>query len=192
MCATYQLSFDDLAEIKEISDEITNKYGEDAANRAFSGDFFPKSEAPVIGKRNQIIMLKWGFPMKNSKRVIFNARAESLTEKPLYRGIISNRCLVPATAFYEWDSSKTKYRISVDGARLFYMAALWKAETINDNTKVYYYTIITTEPNRQIKEIHSRMPAIIAPENSKAWLRDNKKALSLLRPFETEMTLTAV
>ena len=192
MCATYQLSFDDIAEIKKISDEITNKYGEDAASRTFGTDFYPKSEAPVIGKKNQIVMLKWGFPLKDTSKIIFNARAESLTEKPLYKGILSNRCLVPAIAFYEWSGDKTKYRISINRAKLFYMAALWKVEVLSDNTKAYYYTIITTEPNKQIKEIHSRMPAIITPENSSVWLRDGKNAFTLLRPFEAEMTLTAV
>jgi putative SOS response-associated peptidase YedK len=192
MCATYQLSFDDLAEIKKIADEITHKYGGEAANRTFGNDFYPKSEAPVIGKRNQVVMLKWGFPTKDTKKIIFNARAESLTEKNLYKGILSNRCLVPATAFYEWSGDKTKYRISVGGASLFYMAALWKAEILNDNQKAYYYTIITTEPNRQMKEIHSRMPAIIAPENSQIWLNDESAAFRLLRPYEAEMKLTAV
>lgn len=192
MCATYQISFDDIAKIKKISDEITNKYGEDAASRTFGTSFYPKSEAPVIGKKNQIVMLKWGFPLKNTSKIIFNARAESLTEKALYKGILSNRCLVPATAFYEWSGDKTKYRISIDSTKLFYMAALWKAEILKDNTKAYYYTIITTEPNRQIKEIHSRMPAIITPENSQTWLNDAGEALKLLRPFEAEMKMTAV
>ena len=192
MCATYQLSFDDLAEIKKIADEITNKYGQETASRTFGNDFYPKSEAPVIGKHNQVVMLKWGFPIKDTKKIIFNARAESLTEKNLYKGILSNRCLVPATAFYEWSGDKTKYRVSIENTRLFYMAALWKAEISNDNQKVYYYTIITTEPNRQMKEIHRRMPAIIAPENSQSWLNDEGAALRLLRPYEAEMNLTAV
>lgn len=192
MCATYQLSFDDLAEIKKIADEITHKYGQETASRALSNDFYPKSEAPVIGKHNQVVMLKWGFPVKDTKKVLFNARAESLTEKDLYQGILSNRCLVPATAFYEWSGDKTKYRISVAGAKLFYMAALWKAEISSDNQKVYYYSIITTEPNRQMKEIHNRMPAIIAPEDSQRWLNDSAAAIRLLRPCESELNLTAV
>jgi len=64
MCATFQLSFDDIAEIKNISDEITVKYGEDAATQCFNKDFYPKNEVPIIGPESKISLLKWGFPMK--------------------------------------------------------------------------------------------------------------------------------
>jgi putative SOS response-associated peptidase YedK len=192
MCATYQLSFDDIAEIKKISDEITMKYGSDVADRSFNSDFFPKNEAPVIGKKNQIVMLKWGFPLKGTSKIVYNARSESLAEKNMYKGILSNRCLVPATSFYEWDKAKRKYRISIASTKLFYMAALWRAEMLSDNSKAYYFTIVTTEPNRLIGEIHNRMPAIIAPENTHIWLNENDEAFKLLRPYEAEMAMVAV
>jgi hypothetical protein len=76
MCATYQLTFEDTQEIKNIADEITKNYGSDTAELCFPSTYYPKSEAPVIGPGNKASLLKWGFPMENSSQVIFNARAE--------------------------------------------------------------------------------------------------------------------
>ena len=66
MCATYQLSFDDLKEIRNIADQITKKFGKEGSARCFSKDFFPKSLAPVIGPEDKVSLLKWGFPMRDS------------------------------------------------------------------------------------------------------------------------------
>ena len=34
---------------------------------------------------------------------MFNARAESLTEKPAFKRLVgSRRCIIPADGFYEW------------------------------------------------------------------------------------------
>jgi len=37
---------------------------------------------------------------------MINARAETITEKPAYRGLLpSKRCIVPASGFYEWQDT---------------------------------------------------------------------------------------
>lgn len=124
MCATFQLSFDDIAEIKEISDEITIKYGEGTATQCFNKDFFPKSKVPIIGPESKVSLLNWGFPMKGSKNVVFNARAENLADKNMFKSSLDKRCLVPATSFYEWDRQKKKYRIFDETRKLFYIAGI--------------------------------------------------------------------
>jgi putative SOS response-associated peptidase YedK len=189
MCATYQLSFDDIAEIKKISDDITAKYGEDTASQCFSKDFYPKDEVPIIGPENKISLLRWGFPMKGSKSVVFNARAESLADKGMFKSSLDKRCLVPATSFYEWDKAKKKYRISSETRRLFYMAGIWKVFMNPAGDKEFCFTIITTSPNDQISRIHNRMPAIISPESIPVWFADTENALKLLKPFEEQLAI---
>ena len=189
MCATFQLSFDDIAEIKKISDEITAKHGEDTAIQCFNRDYFPKSEVPVIGPGDKVSLLRWGFPMKGSKSVVFNARAESLGEKGMFKNSLDKRCLVPATSFYEWDKEKKKYRISDETRKLFYMAGIWKAYQNLEGVKEYYFTIITTAPNEQIGKIHNRMPAIIRQENIPLWFSDTENALKLLKPYEERLMI---
>ena len=192
MCATFQLSNDEVEDIKNIANSITDKYGSETTEKCFNRDFFPKNDIPVIGAGNRVSLLRWGLPMPDSKSVVFNARAESLAQKPLYRNILSNRCLIPASWFYDWDCQKQKYRIEVDGQLMFCMAALWLRVVDKSGTKSFYVTIITTEPNRQMLPIHNRMPAILTREDGETWLTDDTTVLSLLRPYGRKLVISQI
>lgn len=191
MCAIFQLSFDDIKEIKDIADEITRKYGNEAAEQCFNVDRYPKSTAPVLGPQRKVALMRWGFPMKGNSNVIFNARAESLTEKMMFKDSLANRCLIPATSFYEFDKEKKKYRVNVEQTGLIYLAALWKPYLFQGN-KGFCFCIITTEPNEQIEKIHSRMPAIIPANDTQVWLEGGAGALGLLKPVEQPMMISAI
>lgn len=125
MCATFLLSSEDSTEIRNICEELTKKYGKEATDKALNTDLYPKSTAAVIGAGGRPALLKWGFPFQGRSDTLFNARAESLETKGVYRSILNNRCLIPATRFYEWDKAKKKYVFTVDSG-LFFMAGLWK------------------------------------------------------------------
>jgi putative SOS response-associated peptidase YedK len=74
------------------------------------------------------------------------------------------RCLVPASGFYEWKARagrKQPYYFYPKSAPLFAFAALWERDSC---------TLITTEPNGVMREIHDRMPLIVAKESYAAWL----------------------
>ena len=54
-------------------------------------------------------IMRWGFTFSarrdggSSSRPLFNARSETLTERPAFRAAFaSRRCLVPINGFYEW------------------------------------------------------------------------------------------
>lgn len=192
MCANFHLGNDDVEEIQRIADEITKKYGPDSAERYLNKDYFPREAVPVIGTGRKVSLLRWGLPMAGSKNVIFNARAETLAEKSMFRSSLGNRCLVPATAFYEWDREKRKYAFSLGRTPVFYMAALWKGYVGKDGDKVFCFTIVTTAPNPQMQPIHNRMPAIIPEEYSQAWLSGECSPLDLLRPYEDKLSINLV
>lgn len=190
MCATFQLAFDnDIEELKEIAGQLTAKYGK-SAKESIKGDFFPKMKAPALGPNGKISLFNWGFPREGSKDVIFNARGESIAIKPLFSRYLGNRCLIPATAFYEWGYNKQKYTIAFEGLPLFYMAALWRPVVSSDGTKFYCFVIITTEPNAEIGRIHSRMPAIIRPEFRSDWF-SGEAPHELLIPFDCKTIISA-
>ena len=99
----------------------------------------PSQGAPVIreleGERN-LELLRWGLVpawAKSPEAVrhnLFNARGESVAEKPSFRAAFrSRRCLMPASGFFEWHTSeagKQPYYISrTDGAPLVF-AGLWE------------------------------------------------------------------
>lgn len=56
--------------------------------------------------------------------------------------------------------------------------------------KLSTYTIITTEPNSLMSEIHNRMPVILRQEDELEWLdrgnTDVSALLSLLRPYDAK------
>ncbi len=52
-------------------------------------------------------------------------------------------------------------------------------------------TIITTDANSLVGEMHNRVPVILAPGNHAAWLNaNNPNAQELLRPLPSELLIT--
>ena len=96
-----------------------------------------------------------------------NARAETLSEKPMFRNLVKrNRCLVPANGFYEWKNlgdHKQPYYITVPDDPLFAFAGLYDTYTNDEGEEASTYTIITTEPNELMSTLHNRMPVILHP-----------------------------
>ena len=88
---------------------------------------------------------------------------------------------MPSTGFYEWSQDKAhqKYRFFLPGSEILYMAGLYSM--YNDEER---YIILTANGNDSIRDIHSRMPAVLPPEKLQDWLEDSNKATDILRgPF---------
>lgn len=126
---------------------------------------------------------------------LINARAETLAEKPSFRGSLKyKRCLIPASGFYEWKPSpgakgKIPHYIALSSGLPFAFAGLWDEWAGPDGSPVKTCTIITTEPNRLMSEIHNRMPVILPPDAYAQWLdpspQKGEDLLPLLKPFPT-------
>lgn len=181
MCVVYRLSLEDDTELIE---KIEERYGSDTAGKFRNAEFYPKSEAPVIGPGGKVAILKWGFPIAGKKSVIVNARCETLNERPLFRDCAAKHCVVPAMSFFEWGlvgDKKQKFEITPGG--LFYFAAIWKSFISSDGAKQFHFTIITTAPNAQMSAIHSRMPVIIEKGRENEWLDSRSFENRLLAPY---------
>ena len=126
MCGRYYIDIDN-NEIKKILKEAQRNIYENYK----TGEIFPTNIAPIyIEDDNNMkpLLAKWGFPKWDGKGVIINARAESLNEKQMFKKLISsNRCIVPASYYFEWkqeEHKKDKYKISKPGSNI-YMAGLY-------------------------------------------------------------------
>lgn len=132
----------------------------------------------------------WAKDMKIGYKMI-NARAESIADKPAFRAAFrQRRCLIPASGFYEWghmETNKQPYFVRLRDGDILAFAGLWESWTgAGDGKTVESCTIITTDANRAVGEIHNRMPAIIAPEMYDQWLApesEQDRLLRLLQPF---------
>jgi putative SOS response-associated peptidase YedK len=174
----------------------------------------PTQDVPVVrldtreegdGGRH-LVQLRWGLipfwaddPSIASRMI--NARAESAADKPAFRAAFDRRrCLVVADGFYEWKSPDQKgqrkqpYRIELKSGEPFGFAGLWERWTNpEDQSVLETCTILTTEANAYLKDIHPRMPVMLSPEAFGPWLdpaTDKAAAQDLLQPYPAEQ-LTA-
>ena len=126
-------------------------------------------------------LLRWGLVPSWAKdpaigNRLINARAETVREKPSFRAAFKRRrCVVLADGFYEWravDGAKQPYFIAHSENEPFAMAGLWEHWSRGEES-LETCTIITTAANRQLQDLHARMPVIFLPEQLDAWLGDN-------------------
>lgn len=130
---------------------------------------------------------------------LINARAETLAEKPSFRGGFKyKRCLIFADGFYEWQAQpgakfKIPHFIYLKSGLPFTFAGLWDEWHAPDGSLIKSCTIITTEPNELMASLHNRMPVILPPSAHAEWLdpapQKPETLQSLLTQYPTaEMT----
>lgn len=166
----------------------------------------PTQEAPVVrtakdGGR-EVALLRWGLVPFWAKDLavgnrMINARAEGVETKPAFRAAIQQRrCLVPATGFYEWRGEagrKQPYAVTLPDRPMFAFAGLWERWKPTEGEPVETFTIVTTDANETVAQIHDRMPVILAPEAEDKWLSaEPAETRALLKPYEGPVRLRAV
>ncbi len=122
------------------------------------------TDAALIVTGETALLQPWGLSVDWTKQPMINARTETLTEKPTFRPLLEKRCLVPATAYFEWRADETgkkrKNRIFAPDSPVFAMAGLTDGER---------FTVVTCTPSEDVAHIHSRMPVILTAETTEAW-----------------------
>ena len=161
---------------KEVEEELN--LSDSNIEDSLEGDITPGSSPIIISKnsnisanaKNDIEIQKmfWGFPSKDNKLII-NARAESVFEKPLFHdGISKNRCVIPAISFYEWDKDKIKVTFSKKDSSLFYLAGFYLIKNITN-----FFVILTTKANNSVISVHPRMPLFFEANQVRDWICGN-------------------
>ena len=120
--------------------------------------------------------LFWGLTSRDNKLII-NARAESVLDKPMFSDSFSNRrCLLPAAGFYEWDKAKTKFIFKRPDGKPMYLAGFYDLNEGKDS-----FVILTTSPNSSMEPVHDRMPVMIEAANAQDYLQDTSAAMDLIK-----------
>jgi len=175
MCGRYQFTLDQCAEILQIIQEVERRHG---ANAWKPGEIRPTALAPVLLSDSEGIhpeLQKWGYQMTGS--LVINARAETATEKPLFRdSVAARRCVVPSTGFYEWDKDKRKFFFTLPNEGALYMAGLYDLRGGKP-----CYCILTTAANESMEAVHHRMPLVLRRERITSWLSDPQATADILR-----------
>lgn len=121
-------------------------------------------------------LLRFGLRVDWDARPVINARAESVARKPTFRPLLSQRCLVPSTAWTEWQSTpqgKVGWRMRPAEAPLFALAGLMRGEE---------FVLLTCPACPDIRFIHDRMPVVLPPAVEAAWL-DSSRPFATLAPL---------
>ena len=164
----------------------------------------PTTFQPIIrdsretGER-EIVLARWGlipFFTKELSEIkglsTINAKSEGIASARTWREPFKKRrCLVPASAFYEWDKKgeKKPYTVDLANGKMFAFAGLWDAWKDKDGRWLQSYAIVTTAANELMASIHDRMPVILRPRDYDRWLDrepSEQPPLDLLRPFPSD------
>ena len=137
----------------------------------FVSNYYPSlnlrpDNAVLVIDRNGAAMKRWGLKAAWDNKLIINARSETLMEKSSFQPLLENRCLIPATGWFEWQAvpnakRKRKHRLQPDGQQSFSFAGLTDGERV---------VLLTRTPAPEIAHVHDRMPAVLALEDEQRWL----------------------
>ena len=167
---------------------------------------FNKPYLPVItsDRQDEVQFFQWGLipswtknpeMAEKIKNSTFNARSESIFEKPSFRKAAnSGRCMVLVHGFYEWHTKgnlKIPYYISRKDGEAFSLAGLYDEWTNRDSGEILpTLSIITTRANPMMEKIHNtkkRMPVILSENNEKDFIEaglNRKQVESFLVPAD--------
>lgn len=150
-------------------------------------------------RERECVRMMWGLRVHASGEqrgempFVVNARAESLLSKPRFReALMTRRCLVPASGFFEWEKAggggRFPWLFQLRDAQPFYLAGIWSDAPGSDENGAC--VIITTEPNSLMKPVHHRMPVIVLAQDAGRWLDGDARGgagLLSLMPLEGEL-----
>ncbi len=145
------------------------------------------------GDARELLAMRWGLvpffwkkPLKELPAT-FNARAESLAERPMFREAFKRRrCIIPASGFFEWagqTGDKQPHLFSAaDGAPLLAFAGLWESwRDPETGDELLSCTIIVSGASAWMRPYHDRMPVLLDAADFEAWL-DGSLGAEALRP----------
>jgi len=143
---------------------------------------YPSDNVQVAFKSengNELAEMKWGWERSFAKRPLINARAKEAWSKPTWRNAIEHtRCIIPASAYFEWNENQPKgkrdcYRIDPTTGDGFAMGGLYE---INQQTGEMFMSVLTTDPNTKMAEIHHRMPVLLHEAQYEGWLASDNRS----------------
>ncbi len=142
-------------------------------------DIVPSRQSPVLRLQADRLFLepmRWGFPGAGGKLLI-NARAESVLERPMFReSFLSRRLIIPAAGFYEWSPSKEKAEFTRPGSAAMFLAGFYNIVEGENR-----FVILTVPANASVAPVHHRMPLMLERDDLKTWLSSAPEAERTLK-----------
>jgi putative SOS response-associated peptidase YedK len=175
------------------SPQVSGLYGGDLERPRYN--IAPTDQVPVVLERStdgdrergvrRLEPMRWGLIPSWAKDASigsrqFNARVESVAEKPAFRSALERRrCLLPASGYYEWQklegpagraATKQAYYLTPSDGSLLAFAGLWEFWRDPEGEPVRSATIITVPAVGRMQQIHDRMPLTLPGTEWARWL----------------------
>jgi putative SOS response-associated peptidase YedK len=191
MCGRFvqRYTWDDVQELYELPDGP-------APNLQAHYNVAPTDAVNVVrsatGGAAELVSMRWGLvpwwwkkPLKQVP-ANFNARAETVADKPMFRDAFArHRCVIPASGYYEWlkrPDGRQPYFISAADGSVLSFAGLWdRWKNPETGEPVISCTIIVTDANELTRPIHDRMPVVLDKADIRLWL-SGEAGTELLKP----------
>ncbi|MAO64846.1 MAG: hypothetical protein CL666_07575 [Balneola sp.] len=197
MCGRYVL-YEELDEINHFLNSIDSGKFQADGNGRYRPNYnvAPTSIMPVAFTNEEggriLMPMHWGFmgwkPEEGDRPFLpINTRDDKVTKSRMWKGPFQHkRCIVPANGFYEWTGSKgnkTPHFIYPTQGKLIGFAGIYNDLASEDKEADFSYSIITTDPNKVMENIHDRMPVILHPEEFDDWLNPENDDPNYLKEF---------
>ena len=140
----------------------------------------------LVPMRWGLVPVWWKKPLKDVPAT-FNARAETVAQKPMFRDAFrKRRCIIPASGFFEWTGDrgeKVPHLFTAgDGSPILAFAGLWDRWTDPaSGEEVLSATVIVSGASDWMAPYHDRMPVLLAPDSFDGWL-DGSLGPEVLEP----------
>ena len=184
-----------IAPTKQIATLLIRPEGRDAAGR------------PLEPFHLELHPARWGLIPKWQRQAtgspLINARIESVLQKPSFRSAAQRRVIVPASGYYEWQTTNASKRpFFIHPAHqesLLNLAGIfewWRAPAVDSESSqanwILTVSLITTAAPSGLSEIHDRAPLIISSGAISSWLDPTVTTTeTLLEEFNRESAAAA-
>ena len=165
-------------------------------NGAPSQDLLVLRRDPKTGE-SRLGLLRWGLipHWAKDKKIawkLINARCETVGKTAAFKDAYrQRRCLIPVDGFYEWKKIgdvKQPFLIAMQSGEPFTLAGLWENwKEPATGEWIRTFTIVTTDANELVAQLHDRMPVIIAPADRERWMNPDEAPDDLLRPYPADL-----
>ena len=154
--------------------------------------FTPNPDGELIGDAMRWGMVPGWAKSFDSKYATFNARLESVADKPTFRSAWQHkrRCLIPMAGYYEWQmqadgGGKQPFYITDRNVGCLMTAGLYERWG-GEEAEQLSCTIVTRPADESIASLHARMPVLLTQQTALQWLdAELEEAANLLSNVES-------
>lgn len=148
------------------------------------------SDGELVGEQARWGLIPSWWKKDSLPTLSFNARSEEAAEKPMWRqSVRTQRCLMPALGWYEWNehetvattrgrSSHQPYYFFNPDEPVLAIAGLWSRWRSPAGTEVLSCALLTKDVTDapQLAAIHHRMPVLLRAADQNTWLSPETSA----------------